>query len=94
MLCSPLHFFRLGIAHILLLGLLKDFWAQFVPQPADLKNRFGPSACMVLPRHIQKAMSRKAPYMQSTSAFTKPYEDIIRCAHLAPLECSYPVVGA
>ena len=84
-LCSPLHFFRLGTAHILLLGLLKDFWAQFVPKPADLKLRTGAAAKMVLPRHIRKAISRRARMVQATSAFTKPYEDIIRFVHLLTL---------
>lgn len=78
--CSPLHFFRLGIAHILLLGLVKDFWDQFLPRPQDVRMRGEIAAHMVLPKEIRKAIEQKAPLMQATSAITKPYVDIVGCA--------------
>lgn len=75
--CSPLHFFRLGTAHILLLGLVKDFWEQFLPRPQELKTREGIAAQMVLPKEIRTAIEQKASQMQATSAITKPYMDVV-----------------
>lgn len=75
--CSPLHFFRLGTAHILLLGLVKDFWIQFLPRPHELAARTGVAAEMVLPKVIRRAMEQKLPFMQATSGVTKPYVDVV-----------------
>lgn len=89
-----MHFFRLGTAHILLLGLLCDFWAQFLPRPQDLKRRTGKAATMVLPKGVRKAISRKATLMQATSAITKPYTDVVGYAPSHDvLVCSFGCVN-
>ena len=85
--CSPCHMFRFGVAHIILLGLLKDFWAQWLPSTkAKSKPRpDGPAAKFVLPPHVRKALSARRQYVMLTELFKKPYSDIVKCAT--------PVVG-
>ena len=81
------------MAHILLLGLLKDFWAQFLPTAQQLARRIGVDADMVFPPHVRKAMTKKAPLMQSTSGCTKRYQDVVTCA-LLPFFASVASVHA
>ena len=77
--CSPCTFFHLGVAHILLLGLLVDFWAQWLPA-ASAKRTTGPAAQYVLPAHVRKAISERASDIMLTELFGKPYTDITKCA--------------
>ena len=83
--CSPCHFFRFGTAHILLLGLLADFWAQWLPaKPGRGKKKKqrpeGPGSFYMLPKHICKAISDKAGLIMLTELFGKPYRDIVKYA--------------
>ena len=76
---SPCHMFRLGTAHILLHGLVKDFWALWLqPKP---KKKKGEALVEVtrLPDYIQKAISAQADSVLLTEFFGKPYTDIIMC---------------
>lgn len=81
--CSPCHFFRFGVAHILLLGLLSDFWSQWLP-PKSARGKKkrqrpeGPGSYYVLPKHICKAISERAGNIMLTELFGKPYRDLIK----------------
>lgn len=82
--CSPCHFFRLGTAHIFLLGILADFWAQWLPS-AEKKRKANqhpdsPFAKYVLPPAVRKHISSMAAYIKLTELFGKPYRDITKCA--------------
>ena len=77
------------MAHILLLGLLKDFWAQFLPTTQQLARRLGVDADMVFPPHVRKAMTKNL--MQSTSGCTKRYQDVATCAILLSFTPVAPV---
>jgi len=71
-ICSPCHFFRLGIAHVFLLGLLKDFWRHWLrPVRRD-------SSEYILPTSVRNQMTAKGDSIQMTELFGKPYTDIIR----------------
>ena len=72
--CSPCHFFRYGIAHVFLLGLLKDFWNVWLHQVTKAEKRQG----FVLPGYIRRAITERGPHIQTTELFGKPYTDLIR----------------
>lgn len=69
-MCSPCHFFRYGIAHIFLLGILKDFWRMWLRQVS--------SGGHVLPTYIRQHISKKGSEILVTELFGKPYTDLIR----------------
>lgn len=73
--CSPSHFFRLGIAHLFLLGLVKDFWRLWL-RPIGKAGDFP-----VLPAEIRAQISRNGDNVQTTELFGKPYTDLLKCAH-------------
>lgn len=75
--CSPCHFFRLGTAHILLLGLLKDFWTQWIPGKKERAE--GPLRKYTLSRRICRQITARAPKIMQTGQFKKVYTDIIKC---------------
>lgn len=77
--CSPCHMFRFGVAHIILLGLLKDFWAQWLPSGKGKPRPAGPASKFVLPPHVRKAISDRRKYVMLTELFKKPYSDIVKC---------------
>lgn len=81
-LCSPCTFFRLGVAHIFLLGLLIDFWSQWLPTAASRKKaRQQPDSAFarfVLPPAVRKHISKMASYIKLTELFKKPYQDITK----------------
>lgn len=83
-MCSPCHFFRLGTAHIILLGLLSDFWAQWLPSAAhNRKAATHPESAFayyVLPSKVRKHIEAMAGYIKLTELFAKPYRDINKCA--------------
>ena len=70
----------MGTAHVLLLGLLVDFWAQWLPAPKSKKHKRldTPAAKYKLPNHIRKAISDKTGHIMLTELFKKPYRDITR----------------
>ena len=70
--CSPCHFVRLGIAHVFLLGLLKDFWRYWLRPVGSAGNEY------VLPTVVRTQMSTKGASIQMTELFGKPYTDIIK----------------
>jgi len=72
-LCSPSHFFRLGIAHLFLLGLIKDFWRLWL-RPIGKAGEFP-----VLPAEIRAQLQRNGDAIQTTELFGKPYTDILKC---------------
>lgn len=84
-LCSPCHMFRFGVAHIILLGLLKDFWAQWLPSTkAKAKPRpAGPVSHFMLPLDVRKAISERRQFVMLTELFKKPYSDLIKCGATA-----------
>lgn len=76
--------FRFGVAHIILLGLLKDFWSQWLPSvKAKAKPRPpGPTSQFVLPKAVRKAIANRGASVMLTELFKKPYSDITKCGSL------------
>lgn len=70
--------FWYGIAHILLLGLLADFYAHWIPSRSRKKRNDRPQSPYVLPKQVCKEISRRAALLQLTDFFKKPYRDIIK----------------
>ena len=81
--CSPAHFFRYGTAHILTLGLLRDFWVQWLPTPAQRAKRGEAAARMCMPPHVRQELEARSKRLQqhSTSALSRPYRDIVQYAY-------------
>lgn len=77
-MCSPCHFFLFGTAHIFLLGLLRDFWAQWLPSKKAAPRPEGPSQYYVLPKVVRDAISSRQSHILLTELFTKPYRDITK----------------
>lgn len=79
-MCSPCTFLRFGVAHIFLLGILRDFWKQWLPGPGA--KRTGAAARYVLPVAIRRKITyrgvqvgvRKIALMKNT------YRDIVQYA--------------
>lgn len=79
LVCSPCHFFHLGTAHVFLLGLLVDFWAQWLPSTKAKPRPDGPTKYYVLPKAVRKDIAYKTRNIMLTELFTKPYRDITKC---------------
>ena len=70
------------MAHVILLGLLKDFWAQWLPRPkkddeAKVRRTAAQSKYM-LPPYIVRELSRRAGNFPSVKSISKHYRDIVR----------------
>lgn len=77
--CSPLHFYRLGIAHIILLGLLPDFWKQWLPGTKDKVVKSADGVIYQLPGYIRTELSRRSRDFPSIKSISKQYKDIVKC---------------
>lgn len=68
-----------------MLGLLKDFWAQWLPSTkAKAKPRpAGPVSHFMLPLDVRKAISERRQFVMLTELFKKPYSDLIKCGATA-----------
>lgn len=73
-LCSPNTFFRYGIAHVFLLGILKDFWNLWLRKVSQADQCEG----CVLPTHIRDHITAKGKEILTTELFGKPYTDLIK----------------
>lgn len=78
--CSPCQFLLFGTAHIFLLGLLIDFWAQWLPSKKTASRPEGPSPHCVLPKAVRDAISNRQSHILLTELFTKPHGDITKYA--------------
>lgn len=77
--CSPLHVFRLGTAHVILLGLLPDFWKLWLPGNKDKVVKGANGVTYQLPGYIRLELSRRAQDFQSIKSISKRYKDIVKC---------------
>lgn len=62
-----------------LLGLLIDFWAQWLPSKKSAPRPDGPTQHYVLPKQVRSAISERQGHMLLTQLFSKPYRDITKC---------------
>jgi len=66
---------------MMLLGLLSDFWAHWIPSTRKRDRKASQLVTeYMLPKRVCKEISRKADYVLLTEYFKKPYRDIIKCA--------------
>ena len=67
-----------------LLGVLMDFWNQWLPPLGRKKSKKAPvrglRAMFRLPEDVVKAICARAPHIMQTSLFKKVYTDITKCA--------------
>ena len=73
---SPCNFFRHGIAHLFLLGVLYDFWKLWLHPVSKATECAG----FVLATHIRQAITARGRHIVLTTLFGKPYTDLIKCA--------------
>ena len=78
--CSPCHFFRYGVAHVFLLGLLMDFWNQWLPSSKRRKKErpAGPRRLYQLPKEVVAQIAARASHIMHTYLFKKVYTDITK----------------
>lgn len=62
----------MGIAHVFLLGLLKDFWRLWLRKPSAAADGF------IIPQVVRSQMAANGEGIQTTELYSKPYTDIIR----------------
>lgn len=70
-----------GIAHIFLLGMLKDCWSMWLRKVSTKGH--------VLQRYIRDHITDKGYEVQTTELFSKPYTDLIRCVRATYRQLSH-----
>jgi hypothetical protein len=84
------------VAHIFLLGVLMDFWNQWLPPLGRKKSKkappTGPCALYRLPADVVNAIAARAPHIMQTSLFKKVYTDITKCVTIVVGSLAGPIL--
>jgi hypothetical protein len=70
-------FFRMGVAHLLLLGVVKDWWQTWSTVPKKDSEAAGWQ--FYLPREVQHEITSRSGNILLTELFKKAYLDVARC---------------
>jgi hypothetical protein len=69
------HFFHIPVAHVILYGIVKDFWKLWLRAKKDVLS------CgddFILPNNVRAEITKRAPFVLLTELFKKPYTDILK----------------
>jgi hypothetical protein len=69
----------MGVAHVLLLGIVKDWWQTWSSVPK--KDSEGAGRQFYLPREVQAEITNRSSNILLTKLFKKAYLDVVRYVH-------------
>jgi hypothetical protein len=75
--CRFQHFFHLPVAHILLYGIIKDFWSTWLRKPC---TKVAQGQQYILPSQVRKKMVERDVIIKLTDLFKKGYDDVVKYA--------------